>query len=80
MFHNKTAKKQRCKVIFWAFRVKILSPNPKGEIVQEYTSYVLGFVPATVVHLKRDIWLSKLSKEQINSVNKFLELKKFSWN
>ena len=47
----------------------------EGEIVQEYTYYVLGFVPADVVKLKKDIWFSKLSNEQINLVEKFLDSK-----
>ena len=45
----------------------------EGEIVQEYVYYVLGFVPADVVRLKKDIWFSKLSNEQIAYVEKFLE-------
>ena len=47
----------------------------EGEIVQEYTYYVLGFVPADVVRLKKDAWFSKLSNEQINEVEKVLESK-----
>ena len=48
----------------------------KGEIVQEYTYYVLGFVPAEVVRLKKDVWFSKLGGEQIKSIEQFLESKK----
>lgn len=44
-----------------------------GEIIQEYTYYVLGFVPAYVVRLKKDVWFSKLSFEQITLVEKFFE-------
>ena len=44
-----------------------------GEIIQEYNYYVLGFVPADEVRLKKDVWFSKLSDEQIKSVEKFLE-------
>ena len=43
-----------------------------GEIVQEYTYYVLGFVPADVVRLKKDVLFSKLSNEQIKLVEKHL--------
>ncbi len=51
----------------------------EGEIVQEYTYKVLGFVPADVVRLQKDLWFIKLGNEQIKSVEKFLELKnKFS--
>jgi len=50
----------------------------KGEIVQEYTYYVLGFVPADEVRLKKDTWFSKLSNEQIKIVEKFLESKKYA--
>jgi hypothetical protein len=46
-----------------------------GILVQEYRLYVLGFVPADVVRLEKDIWFSKLSNEQIESVEKFLESK-----
>ena len=27
----------------------------KGEIIQQYTYYVLGFVPKDVIHLKKDV-------------------------
>ena len=47
----------------------------RGEIIQEYTYYVLGFVPADVVRLKKDLWFSKLDDSQITSVEKFLEQK-----
>ena len=51
----------------------------QGEIIQEYTYYVLGFVPADEVRLKKDAWFSKLSNEQIKSIEKFLESKKCAW-
>jgi len=49
----------------------------KGEIIQEYTYYVLGFVPADVVRLKKDVWFSKLSSKQITSVEKYLSHNNF---
>ena len=52
----------------------------KYEFVIEFTYYVLGFVPADVVRLKRDVWFSKLSNEQITSVDKFLESNKRAWD
>jgi len=52
----------------------------KGEIIQEYIYYILGFVPADIVRLKKDAWFSKLSNEQIISVEKFLETKKCFWD
>jgi len=52
----------------------------KGEIIQEFIYYVLGFVPADVVRLKKDVWFSQLSNEQIKSVEKFLESKKCAWD
>ena len=52
----------------------------EGEIIQEYVYYVLGFVPADVVRLKKDLWFNKLSSEQIKSVDKFLESKHFTWD
>jgi len=48
----------------------------KREIIQEYTYYVLGFVPADVIRLKKDVWFSKINNEQITSVEKYLESKK----
>ena len=50
----------------------------EGEIVQEYSYYVLGFVPADVVRLKEDEWFTKLSNEQIKSIEQFLDSKKKS--
>jgi len=52
----------------------------KGEIIQEYVYYVLGFVPADIVRLKKGAWFSKLSNEQIISIDKFLETKKRFWD
>ena len=50
----------------------------QGEIVQEYTYFVRGFVPVDVVQLKKDVWFSKINNEQITSVEKFLELNKYT--
>ena len=47
-----------------------------GEIIQEYCYYVLGFVPADVVRLKKDVWFGKLDDEQIKSVEIFIEINK----
>ena len=52
----------------------------EGEILQEYVYYVLGFVPADVVRLKKDVWFNKLNTEQIKIVDKFLESKKLTWD
>ena len=49
------------------------------EIVQEYVYFLLGFVPSDVVRLKNDGWFTKLNDEQVKSVEKFLESKKFSY-
>jgi len=48
----------------------------EGEIVQEYVYYVLGFVPADVVRLKKDVWFSKLSNEQVWIVEQYLSYNK----
>ena len=51
------------------------NPKPKhtnGEIVKEFTYYLLGFVPADVVRLKNDVWFRTLSNEQIKSVEEFV--------
>ena len=45
----------------------------KGEIIQEYSYYVLGFVPSDVVHLKKEVWFEKLNFDQIKSVENYLE-------
>ena len=47
----------------------------KVEIIQEYTYYVLGFVPSDVVRLKKDVWFIKLSNETVKSVEMFLKSK-----
>ena len=49
-----------------------------GEVLLEYKFYVLAFVPADVVRLKKDVWFSKLSSEQVCSVEQFLSSSKFS--
>jgi len=46
----------------------------EGILVQEYKFYVLGFVPAEVVRLKKDVWFSELTSEQMKSVEKFLSV------
>ena len=43
-----------------------------GEVLWEYRFYVIGFVPANVVRLKKDVWFSKLNSEQVDSVDQFL--------
>jgi len=44
----------------------------EGILVREYKFYVLGFVPADVVRLKKDVWFKKLDSEQVKSIDKFL--------
>lgn len=43
-----------------------------GEIIQEEKYHVIGFVPADVVRLNKDIWFKKLDSDQVSSVDKFL--------
>jgi hypothetical protein len=43
-----------------------------GEIIQEEKFHVIGFVPADVVRLNKDVWFKKLDSDQISSVDKFL--------
>jgi len=43
-----------------------------GEVLLEYKYYVLGFVPADVVRLEKDVWFRKLGSEQISSIEQFL--------
>ena len=45
----------------------------EGEIIKEYVYYCCGFVPADVIRIKKDVWFSKLSNEQIVSVEKFFD-------
>jgi len=40
----------------------------EGEIIQEYSYYVLGFVPINVINVKNDVWFCKLSDKQIISL------------
>jgi hypothetical protein len=44
-----------------------------GEILQEEKFYVLGFVSADVVNLKKEVWFSKLDYEQISNLEEYLE-------
>ena len=43
-----------------------------GEALPEYKYYVLGFVPADVVRLKKDVWFRKLDSKQVRLVAQFL--------
>lgn len=43
-----------------------------GETLLEYKYYVIGFVPADVVRLEKDVWFMKLDFHQVNLVEKFL--------
>jgi len=47
----------------------------KGEIIKEYIYYVLGFVPAEVVRLKKDVWFSELDREQISRIEEYVRSK-----
>jgi len=58
------------------FRQKTKQSTLEGKIIQEYAYYKLGFVPVNVICLKKDGWFSKLSNEQIKSVEKFQKTKK----
>lgn len=46
-----------------------------GILAPEITYYVLGFVPADVVRLKKEVWFSKLSNDQIERVEEYLDEK-----
>ena len=52
-----------------------------GETMPEERFCVLGFVPIDEVEgLSKEIWFSKLNRDQIKAVNEFLsELKRGSW-
>jgi len=43
-----------------------------GEVLLEYRYYVIAFVPADVIRLKKDVWFSKLNSEQVDWIEKFL--------
>ena len=45
----------------------------EGEIIQEYTYFALGFVPADEIRRKKEVWFIKLKSEPITSVEKFIE-------
>ena len=47
-----------------------------GEVLLEYKFCVLGFVPADVVRLKKDVWFRELSSAQVCSVEHFLSSSK----
>ena len=67
---------QNYEVCLYNSNHKTQQTTLKGEIIQEYAYYVLGFVPSDVVRLKKDSWFSKLSNAQIKSVENFLEKNK----
>ena len=46
-------------------------------MIKEYTYFVLGFVPADVVRLKKEVWFSKLNNETITIIEDFLGQKPF---
>ena len=49
-----------------------------NEIIPEEPFCLLGFVPAEVILIKKDVWFTQLNSEQINSLDKHLsECKKF---
>ena len=43
-----------------------------GKVLLEYRYYVIGFVPASVVHLSEDVWFSRLDSDQVDLVEQFL--------
>jgi len=43
-----------------------------GEVLLEYKFYVIGFVPADVIRLKKSVWFCKLSSKQVDSLEQFL--------
>ncbi|UCE15596.1 MAG: hypothetical protein JSV12_06905 [Candidatus Bathyarchaeota archaeon] len=45
-----------------------------GEIIQEEKFHVIGFVPADVIRLNKDIWFKKLDSDQVSSIDKFLTI------
>ena len=45
-----------------------------GEIIQEEKFHVIGFVPADVIRLNKDVWFKKLDSDQVSSVDKFLTI------
>jgi hypothetical protein len=52
----------------------------EGQSIQEYTYYLVGFVPPDVIRLKKDAWFSKLDLEQTKSVQQFLYSEKQFWS
>lgn len=50
-----------------------------GEALLEFRYYVIGFVPADVVRLKKDLWFTKLSPEQVDLIEHFLSGSGYSW-
>ena len=52
--------------------LKLRQVTLSGKVLPEYKFYVMGFVSVDVVHLKNDVWFSKLDSDQIDSVEEFL--------
>ena len=44
----------------------------EGEIIPEEPFCLLGFVPAEVILIKKDVWFTQLNSTQINSLDKYL--------
>ena len=57
---------------------KTLQLTLVGGVVKEFCYYLVGFVAAGVVKLKKDVWFSVLDNDQILSVEDFLEKKMLS--
>jgi len=48
-----------------------------GKVLPEEKFYLLGFVPADVVGLKKDIWFAALNSEQVESFDQYLPATSF---
>ena len=48
-----------------------------GEVLPEEKFYLLGFVPADVVGLEKDIWFAALNSEQVESIDQYLSATQF---
>jgi len=49
-----------------------------GLTLPEYKFHAIGFVPADVVRLRRDVWFIILSSEQVDLVEQFLAVCRYS--
>ena len=55
--------------------VEPATPHGVGILAEEHKFYVLGFIPADAIRLRKEVWFVKLTQEQIDTVARAGRLK-----